>query len=81
MKATALQRLFLHYNVSMKKETTKTAHVKELMKLAVVTDHTTCQNREKIKESRAAMDSKTNKKQPAQGTKADAEEGARTSAA
>ena len=76
--AEALHRLLLHYDVSIRKNTTKTAKVKELMKLAVVIDHTTSHERQRIEETLAEMDSKRNKRQSAQAADADAEEEAGT---
>ena len=76
MKATAdaLQHLLAHYQVALKKNSTKAAKIKELLKLETITRETTCEERQKVEELLAAMDKKRNKRQATQTTEMEAEE-------
>ena len=76
VKATtdSLQKILDYYKCGLKRATTKTAKIKELMRLSVVTSNTSPEERKNVEELLAAMDSKRNKQQEAKANDADQDE-------
>ena len=72
--ADALQRLLTHYQVALKKNSTKSAKIKELLKLEIVLKYTTTEERQTVLDILTAMDNKRNKRQATACQEVDADE-------